>query len=168
MSIRQRLTSKVRLVSHFDDAFCKYVPEDLQEKYNQTLDIDVLGDLTRFKEQPSVVDCFPLLAKYEYLVNPPYTDYWGIFKYHVKAITGLDFELKFDGEAIDETMRKKLPKDFVINIASLIETLASRSSEDCFFTPPAGYSGYKLACKKRLAAENTIQGASMGAAINKS
>jgi hypothetical protein len=167
MGIKRRLTADIKLVSQFDEAFATYVPEDIQEKYNQRWNIEELGDLSQYKEQPSVFTCRPLMAKHEHFINPPWTDYWGIFANHVRSVTGLDFEIEWDGKVMAPSMQDAFPRDIVVNIASMIEKLGSTSGHDSFFTVPVGFLAFREACKRHLVVSQAKASARMGAAIIK-
>jgi len=156
--LKKRLTERVKIISHFEAALQFAEPDALKE-YVKTLDIKKLGDISTWEEQPSIFTIDPLRVKYEYLMyDPDASSFWMIFATHVKNITNMDFELKFDGDKLDDSMRDYFTPELVQNISSIIIKLANRGGMDVFFSPPPAFWDFILSLKLHRASVALLEG----------
>ena len=156
--LKKRLTERVKVISHFDSAL-QFADQDALKEYVKTLDIKKLGDISTWQEQPSVFTIDPLRVKYEYLMfDPDANSFWMIFATHVRDITNMDFELKFNGERLDESMRENFTPELVQNISSIIIKLANRGGMDVFFSPPPAFWDFILSLKIHRASSALLEG----------
>ena len=149
--IGKRLTQQRKLISHFDEALAQAGTEELK-KYTETLNIEDLGSMSEWKEQPTIFTVEPLKVKYEYLSYEPDADsLWRIFATHVKSAVNLGFELEFEDGILKDTMRDLIPIKVVQNISSVIVAMANNTNTEVFFSQPAGFWDFILTTKIHLA-----------------
>lgn len=153
MAFEKRPTQPVELVSIFDTAFILGFPEAIREKYVDTLDIRVLGNLEQMENKPTVFKCAPLKVKFEHMVYTDYPDAWGIFSNHVQDVRYCgDISFSWSHGVIDDDGRGLLAPRVVQDIANQISAIANKSGENFFFTPPVGALHYARRVQEKNAA----------------
>lgn len=167
MGFKRRLTERVSLVSQFDDVFVSAFSEDKREKYRETLEVDVLGDMKDMEEKPAIFIVEPLKPKYEAVAHGQFQDIWAVFAGHVKDILHSDIELEMDGEVVAAKHRAEIPMRIVHDIAGMIIALANKSGEDYFFTPSVAALHFDQRMTSKNAAKQMEPAAILAAAINK-
>lgn len=168
MGFEKRVSAETRLVTLFDDAYVLSFTDEQREAYENSLDIEALGDMNKLVKKPAVFVCQPLKPKYEYMAFDVYPDYWGIFKTHVTEMRDGPFDIARENEKIVDTMRGDFPTRIVQDIASQIVALCNKSGGDYFFTPSGAAQHYAQAVKSRHAVKQMMKSANTAAAIIKS
>ena len=92
------------------------------------------------------------------MFDPDASSFWMIFATHVRDITNTDFELKFDGDKLDDSMRDYFTPELVQNISSIIIKLANRGGMDVFFSPPPAFWDFILSLKLHRASVALLEG----------
>lgn len=144
--LKERLTAKRWAVSLDDPALlpiAKDAPEKLG-KYARTRNIEDLGgldELDKLPEPPTLFELSPMLAKYEH-VDEPFT----LVQFHVHDIKNAPdsmcaWETSSDHRYLTEAAIKAIPRETVLELASVIRQLASYDGDSTPFTAPDGWSG---------------------------
>jgi len=141
MVMPRRLTSSRDLISIHDPALGN-VSTDIMQQYGMTLNIDVLGDLSKLPEPPTIFTCLPLrasLARLDRGARNTNDDWWILFATHVTAVAPLQGDLVFDGAGaerhISDDCRDLFPDKWIRDIAVMITKLANGEAP---FAPPVG------------------------------
>ncbi len=167
--ITKRITAVTKLVSQFDDAFILGFDTETRQKYLDTLDIEVLGDLTNLKEQPTIFVVSPLKAKYEYLINDSSVDPWSIFSTHVEGIQNCpDIKLQHKQGVLTHETQEDLPPRVIQDIAHMIISIANKSGSEVFFTQSVASLRYSQAVLTKDALKDRAEIARMVDAKNNS
>jgi len=141
-----------KVVSRFDPAWRQLLTKrGAYGDYCNTLEIEALGDLSGLSEPFEIFDIMPLRVQYEMYVDGKNSNWWEIFRTHVKSISSIPLEM--DGDRIKDSIRDILGFAYIEDIARMIVDLANIDGKTVFFMPPDGYGDFLLTCQRRLAKE---------------
>jgi hypothetical protein len=158
--IPKRLSTRYKLVSHYDPALTVEFDIEKRSKYTETLDIKELGDLNNIpvNRRPTIFVCEPLKAKYEYLAyTNDVPDYWAIFATHVVEIQDLDLQVERDANGfMADSVRDQLPPEVYHDIGNKILLMSNRGNAELFFSPPVGSSAYARAALAKHQAKQAV------------
>lgn len=168
MAIPRRLTEQRRVVSRFDPSWQPIVSSHATAQkyadYCNTLDIGIIGDPLAGDEPFTVFDVAPLQVQYESFVAGDNSNWWAIFKSHVKSISGM--RLSFSGSELHDKHRGEIGLAYVEDIARMIVEMANIDGESVFFSMPGGCWAFVQNCRRRHASEMEQAVRSMAAAID--
>jgi len=151
MAIPKRLTSARKVVSRFDPSWKYVLQRRAYGDYCNTLDIEKIGSMADLPEPFTVFEILPLRVASEPYVDGENSNWWEIFRTHVRSIGGVDVE--FDGDRIKEKHREEIGPVFIRDIAAMVIDLANCDGVSVFFTPPVGYLDFIQNCQRRIASE---------------
>jgi hypothetical protein len=154
--IRERLTAPRKAVSLFDHALLDIEDGKLRE-YARTRDLEVLGDLSKLPEQPTIFVLEPMLPKFQHLEFEP----GKLLQYHLHSvengiITAEHFE-EIPGDhlgrkRLSQAGLKKLPHYVVVELGNLVWELASKDGVITPFTFQASLLVEERIGQKQLSA----------------
>jgi hypothetical protein len=155
MAIPKRLTAARKVVSCFDPAWGQVVTDSSKRgvygDYCNTHDISVLGNPLDYPKPFTVFEVVPLKVQYEPYVDGDNTNWWEIFRTHVRSITG--FEVEFDGDKIKDKYREEIGPKYVRDIARIIIEMSNVDGVSAFFTIPDGWLEHIQNCQRHHASE---------------
>lgn len=163
MAIPKRLTAQRKVVSRFDPSWREIVAQhdtaQTYADYCNRLDIELIDNPLGRDNPFTVFTVVPLQTRFEMFVDGESSNWWEIFRHHVKGISGMEIESQ-DG-AILEKHREDIGPVFVQDIARMIVDMASIDGVSCFFTIPGGCWAFTQNCRRHHASamEAAVRGA---------
>ena len=147
--LKRRITKLFPVIYLYDPALDALPDDTIAEYHKSGRDIEVLGDLSKLPELPTIFECRPLMVKYEHLADQlqerESSAAWQLFKTHVANVRNLPDDQ--DGAllrwtdapnaVIEEDCRGKIPRDVKNDIAGVIVQAANEVSQG--FTLPVGF-----------------------------